>query len=137
MKPEEYARLGPVERATWVLRLDPATPDDEQLVLADHDPYVRVHAAAAHLSEAALRRLHDEGDDEIKEIVGTNQWAPLDLIGSVPVSKQIGSSVAAYVERTGLTEAERDVVGALVDAGAQDARPLAQAIAEASSGEAG
>ncbi len=105
MKPGEYVRLGPVERATWVLRLEPATPNDEELVLADHDPYMRVHSAAAHLSEAALRRLHDEGDDEVKEIVGTNPWAPLDLIGSVPVSKQTGSSVAAYVERTGLAEA--------------------------------
>ncbi|NKY39694.1 hypothetical protein [Cellulomonas septica] len=74
MTPERYAAMTLAERAHWITQAGPLSGAEQDLVLADNDPFIQAAAAMNHhMSEEFLQRLHDTvADDALRELVGTN-----------------------------------------------------------------
>ncbi|WP_196804608.1 hypothetical protein [Cellulomonas sp. URHD0024] len=123
--PEQYSQLDPLARARWITYVGPQSAEEEELIAGEQHHFVRAEAAGSVTSPALLQRLYDdEPDPGVRVVIATNRHAPLALIGSVPVYRQTGASLVAYLDGRGFEGDERELIGEALNAHSKDGRPL-------------
>ncbi|WP_028048039.1 hypothetical protein [Cellulomonas sp. URHE0023] len=136
MESEQYSQLDPQARARWITDVGAQSAEEEELIAGERHPFVRAEAASSVTSTALLQRLYDdEPDPGVRDVIATNRHAPLALIGSVPVDRQIAAAIVAYLDGRGFRAPERELIGEALSAHPTDGRPLEVFIAEVLAGQ--